>query len=57
MDGILISMPNKMAVAFAVIEGKLGNGEERRQKLKKLGYNPDDVQQVVNQLIKMMGEA
>lgn len=57
MDGILISMPNKMAVAFAVIEGKLGNGEERREKLKKLGYNPDDVQQVVNQLIKMMEEA
>ena len=39
------------AIAKEVIAGKWGNGAERKQKLKAAGYDPDEVQQRVNQLM------
>lgn len=36
------------AVAGEVIQGKYGNGEERRKKLCDMGYDPDAVQREVN---------
>ncbi len=35
-------------VAGEVIQGKYGNGEERRKKLCDMGYDPDAVQREVN---------
>lgn len=38
-------------VAREVIQGKWGNGEERKKKLKAAGYDPAEVQKVVNRLL------
>lgn len=37
-------------IAREVIEGKWGNGAERKQRLSAAGYNPNDVQALVNEL-------
>lgn len=39
-------------VAREVINGKWGNGDERKNKLASAGYNPTEVQNRVNQLLK-----
>lgn len=39
-------------IAKEVIQGKWGNGEERKNKLIKAGYDPYAVQKKVNQLLK-----
>lgn len=39
-------------VAKEVINGKWGNGEERKKKLEKAGYNYKAVQKIVNKLCK-----
>lgn len=38
-------------VAKDVIKGKYGNGTDRKANLKKAGYNPDEVQKIVNSLL------
>ncbi len=40
------------AVARDVIDGKYGNGEERKARLKAAGYDPGEVQKRVNQMVK-----
>ncbi len=40
------------AVARDVIDGKYGNGEERKQRLKAAGYDPAEVQRKVNEMLK-----
>lgn len=39
-------------IAKEVIDGKWGNGEERKQKLTAAGYNYNDVQNIVNKLME-----
>lgn len=39
-------------IAHEVIAGKWGNGDERKARLKTYGYNPDEVQRMVNTLLK-----
>ena len=39
-------------VAKEVINGKWGNGEERKKRLKKAGYNYKAIQKIVNKLVK-----
>lgn len=39
-------------IAKEVLAGKWGNGDDRKNKLKKAGYNPDKVQDKVNELLK-----
>ena len=48
------SKQNKSVETLAreVIQGKWGNGEERRQKLTAAGYNYSAVQSRVNELMK-----
>ena len=40
------------AVAYEVIAGKWGNGQERIDRLKAAGYDPDKIQKRVNELTK-----
>ena len=40
------------AVAHEVIAGRWGNGQERINRLKALGYDPDKIQKKVNELMK-----
>lgn len=39
-------------VAQEVIQGKWGNGETRKKKLTAAGYDPEEVQKMVNELLK-----
>ena len=48
----LLSKKTTTQIAKEVIAGKWGNGAERVQRLKKAGYNPDLIQQKVNELLK-----
>ncbi len=44
-----------LAVAYDVLEGRYGNGEERIRRLISAGYNPAVVQKIVNDLVKNNG--
>ena len=39
-------------IATEVIQGDWGNGEERRERLEQAGYDYDEVQQRVNELME-----
>ena len=39
-------------IAKEVINGKWGNGETRKKKLKAAGYDPTEIQKIVNKLLK-----
>ena len=41
--------------ALLVIHGDLGNGSERIENLKKAGFNPDEVQDKVNEILDQVG--
>lgn len=51
-DQKTLSAAGLEAVARDVIDGKYGNGEERKAFLRKMGYDPDAVQKIVNQIVK-----
>lgn len=54
MNVTAINLPSTVSVALLVIAGQYGNGTERKEKLKKAGYNPDTVQACVNELLKIL---
>ena len=43
-------------IAYEVIDGKWGNGTERKNKLSKAGYDYDAVQKKVNELLNAKKE-
>lgn len=51
-----INLPEAVSVALLVIAGQFGNGDERKQKLKKAGYNPTTVQACVNELLPILNK-
>ena len=51
---VLIELPDIVAIAFEVIVGKWGNGEERKNKLKTAGYDYDLIQSCVNDLVDLL---
>ena len=42
--------PNQV-IAQEILDGKWGNGTERRERLTKAGYNYEKVQSIVNALV------
>ena len=54
MNVTAINLPSTVSAALLVIAGQYGNGTERREKLKKAGYNPNTVQTCVNELLKIL---
>lgn len=54
MNVTAINLPSTVSTALLVIAGQYGNGAERREKLKKAGFNPNSVQACVNELLKIM---
>ncbi len=52
LDAVSGGMTRNMAAAYDVLEGKYGNGEERRRRLEAAGYNYWEVQRLVNGLCK-----
>ena len=51
MECTAINLPQTVSVALLVIAGQFGNGQDRKQKLEKAGYNPQEVQRCVNALL------
>lgn len=39
-------------VAYDVIDGKYGNGQDRINRLRAAGYDPTSIQQLVNFILK-----
>lgn len=51
---VLIELPDIVAIAFEVIAGKWGNGDERKNRLEMSGYNYDIIQSCVNDLVTLL---
>lgn len=45
-------MKTNTELAHEVLEGKWGNGQDRRQRLTSAGYSYEAVQSIVNALVK-----
>lgn len=56
MDVHAINLPQTVSVALLVIAGSFGNGEERKIRLDKAGYNPNVVQSCVNELLPIINK-
>lgn len=50
------NLPDTVSVALLVIAGQFGNGDDRKQKLTKAGYNPVTVQACVNELLPILNK-
>lgn len=54
MKTMLIELTPVVSLAFEVIAGKYGTGEERKKNLEREGYDYLKVQGCVNDLIDLM---
>ena len=54
METYMVKLPEIVSVAFEVLTGKYGNGEERRNKLELDGSDYNKVQKCVNDLVKLL---
>lgn len=56
MNVTAINMPQTISVALLVIAGEFGNGEERKEKLTKAGYDYEQVRKCVNELLPIINK-
>lgn len=56
MTTTMINIPQTVSVALLVIAGQFGNGDDRKEKLTKAGYNAAKVQKCVNELIPILNK-
>lgn len=56
MNVTAINMPQTISVAMLVIAGQFGNGEDRKAKLTKAGYDYEQVRQCVNELLPIINK-
>lgn len=54
MDVTIFNINQNVMVAFLVIGGYFGNGEERKKKLTASGYDPVKIQACVNELLPIL---
>ena len=50
----LYTLPTTVGVAFMVLAGLYGNGEDRVRRLEADGYDYDTVQDCVNALVELI---
>ena len=50
----LYTLPTTVGVAFMVLAGLYGNGEDRVRRLEADGYDYDTVQDCVNDLVELI---
>lgn len=50
------NLPQTVSVSLLVIAGQFGNGEERKERLRKAGYEPTTVQACVNELLPILNK-
>lgn len=53
---VAVKLPTTVAGAILVIGGMYGNGEDRKTALKKDGFNPEEVQKAVNDLLPIINK-
>ena len=51
-----VKLPTTIAGAILVIGGMYGNGEDRKTALKKDGFNSEEVQKAVNDLLPIINK-
>lgn len=56
MNTYMFEIPPIVSTAFEVLCGKYGINEERKRKLEAEGYNYNQVQSCVNELIKLFNK-
>jgi len=49
--GVAGGRQSDIAVAYDVIDGKYGNGQDRINRLRNAGYDPNAIQQIVNYIL------
>ncbi len=54
METYMIELTPVVSLAFEVIAGKYGIGEERKKALEKMGVDYNKVQRCVNDLVALM---
>ena len=52
----VVKLPTTIAGAILVIGGMYGNGEDRKTALKKDGFNSEEVQKAVNELLPIINK-
>lgn len=50
----IFNLPEPVSCAILVIGGEFGNGEERKRLLEEAGYNYEEVQTCVNELLPIL---
>lgn len=56
MGVTVMSLPEIVSVALLVIGGQFGDGDVRKEKLIKAGYDPVKVQKCVNELYPIINK-
>lgn len=56
MTVTVMNLPEMVSVALLVIGGQFGDGNERKQKLTKAGYDAVKVQKCVNELFPIINK-
>ena len=56
LETAVVKLPTTIAGAILVIGGMYGNGEDRKTALKKDGFNPEEVQKAVNDLLPIINK-
>lgn len=56
MNTYMFELPPVISLAFEVLAGKWGNGEERKKKLKAAGYDYTKIQKCVDELVTLMNK-
>ncbi len=52
----VIGIPTVMSIAFLVIAGEFGNGDDRKKNLAAAGYDYNRVQACVNDLVPLINK-
>lgn len=56
MNVTIFNLPDTVSAAILVIGGQFGNGAERKERLRKAGYNAEKVQACVNELLPILNK-
>ena len=56
MESYFFRVPPIVSVAFEVLCGMYGTNEDRKKKLEADGYNYNQVQSCVNELVKLLNK-
>ncbi len=52
LDEVSGGAKSELTIAYEVIDGKWGNGQDRINRLRAAGYDAASIQQLVNTLLK-----